>query len=80
MNPFTLPAGVTVRLRTARVSIQAPDGTRLVIDRPCTFRARPTNRFARDEQRHHRRQVNFLDPPPSPPFDPLWNSQPPATP
>ena len=78
MNPFALPAGVVVLLRTARVSIQAPDGTRLVLDRPCTFRARPTNRFARDEHGHLRRQFRLIDPPPAPNFDTLWIAQPPG--
>lgn len=77
MNAFTLPAGVVVVLRTARVCIQAPDGARLVIDRPCTFRARPTNRFARDEQGRLRRQFRLEGPPPAPNFDILWITQPP---
>ena len=76
MNPFTLPAGVAVRIRTTRVAIQAPDGARLVVDRPCTFLARPTNHFARDASGLLRRRFKLLDPPPAPGFDTLWVTQP----
>ena len=76
MNPFTLPTGLPVRLRTTRVAIQAPDGSRLVVDRPWTFLARPTHRFARDENGVLRRQFRLIDPPPVPGFDALWVTQP----